>query len=584
MMRLAPFIFVTLAFAGRLAADPMLSPEEVAFRNTLAIKKAMVLAEHYLRVDETQKAVELLEDQVPKVVSDPAFMNLLQTAYRSHVKGLTLRGQAAQAQRYEQRLAILDPEQRGSVKPREPLKIEVKTGIDDALPNFAERGPDLKGEIKGVAQKAVVTPGLIAADSVRGPDLLGKVQPSAKVVRFQKEDPQDNPFDDANQRSPVFRTSVEKNMAAHYLAKADEEYGKERYAQAKQFYDQAYQADRETLEAYRERYAYCLLFDAMTALNGLPTREKASADNRQAEFQQSLSKLQKQIQSAMSLSPKLQGQGQTALKEIDNRQLGSLTLAVPVQHLGKNPQGWHVSESSHFRIFHNQPAEYVEKAAQIAERTRVAMSRRWFGTDTEVWNPKCELVLHATASDYSALTKVPASSPGHSRIESDPATHRVIGRRMDLRVDNPHLLEAVLPHETTHVVLAGRFGPHAVPRWADEGIAVLSEPAYKLEQHRKNLLKAIEEKQGIFGLAELMRLTDYPEPRKLEIFYAQSVTLMAHLETMKGPHVLVEFVRDGLKDGYDVALQRHYQLNFQSLSTAWWQDLTARQVASAARN
>ena len=33
----------------------------------------------------------------------------------------------------------------------------------------------------------------------------------------------------------------------------------------------------------------------------------------------------------------------------------------------------------------------------------------------------------------------------------------MVGRRIDLRCDDGHLFDAVLPHETTHVVLADRF-------------------------------------------------------------------------------------------------------------------------------
>src|SRR5262249_12662365 len=126
---------------------------------------------------------------------------------------------------------------------------------------------------------------------------------------------------------------------------------------------------------------------------------------------------------------------------------------VQVKHLGRNPQGWEVIETSHFLVFHNQSKEFAEKAARVAENTRVAMTQKWFGHDGEPWTPKCELILHASAADYTRMTGVPGASPGHTRIESDG--DRVVGRRMDLRCDIPNMIETVLPHETTHVVLAG---------------------------------------------------------------------------------------------------------------------------------
>src|SRR5207302_3785575 len=124
------------------------------------------------------------------------------------------------------------------------------------------------------------------------------------------------------------------------------------------------------------------------------------------------------------------------------------TAAVAVQHLGRGAQGWEVAETSHFRILHQQPRELVERVAQVAERTRLAMSQKWLGHNGEAWTPKCDLYLHATAQDYSRATGVATGSPGHSRIESDGGAGRVVGRRMDMHCDNPNMLEAVLPPET----------------------------------------------------------------------------------------------------------------------------------------
>src|SRR5262249_551601 len=154
-------------------------------------------------------------------------------------------------------------------------------------------------------------------------------------------------------------------------------------------------------------------------------------------------------------------------------------------HLGRSADGWAVAETTNFRIHHNQPRELVEKAAQVAERTRWDMQRKWFGTNGDVWNPKCDLFLHATAHDYNRVTDAPAGSPGHSsfKLGSGP----VLSRKIDVHCDNPNVLIAVLPHETTHTVLAGNFGEKPVPRWADEGMAVLSEPQDKIEAHLRNL-------------------------------------------------------------------------------------------------
>jgi hypothetical protein len=244
-----------------------------------------------------------------------------------------------------------------------------------------------------------------------------------------------------------------------------------------------------------------------------------------------------------------------------------------------------VTETTNFLIFHNQNRDLVERAALIAERTRQAMTRKWFGGEGEAWNAKCEIVIHGSASEYSRLTKVPANSPGHTCIKRDPMSFRVIGRRIDLHIENmTGMLEAVLPHETTHVVLAGNFGNLEVPRWADEGIAVLTEPLEKIEQHRRNLSKS--QKEGLLvPIRDLMTLHDYPQARQITAFYAQSVILVEFLSQKRGPQVFTEFLRDGLKDGYDNALRKHYGWSHADLQASWDQHVASggRQTVAAGR-
>ena len=145
---------------------------------------------------------------------------------------------------------------------------------------------------------------------------------------------------------------------------------------------------------------------------------------------------------------------------------------------------------------------------------------------------------------------------------------------MELRCDNPTLLEAVLPHETTHVVLAGQFGPYDVPRWADEGMAVLSEPAEQIDKHRQNLARCQRDGQ-LFSPKDLMGLKDYPAPRQIPAFYAQSVVFVDFLVQQRGPQTFAAFLKDGLKDGYEPALRRHYGWDYATLQTHWDRHLSA---------
>ncbi|HZT81032.1 MAG TPA: hypothetical protein VFA26_12445, partial [Gemmataceae bacterium] len=371
-------------------------------------------------------------------------------------------------------------------------------------------------------------------------------QPQASpTVRLQKED---DPFADANSRPA--------RDARALLEKAEQEFNARRYDAAARLYEQAHQADPAAAAAGRDRWAYCRMFAVAQQLNQPPSGGPAYPE------------LEREVRQAMSLAPRLEGFGKDLLKRIQERRGGPADDGTPVEvrHLERSADGWAVAETANFRIKHNQPRELAQKAAETAERTRAAMSRKWFGQADGPWSPKCDIYLHATAQDYSRATGVPAQSPGHSTIRSEGP--RVLARRIDLHCDDPNLLTAVLPHETTHVVLAGKFDA-PVPRWADEGMAVLTEPREKIDRHLRNLPQHRQERQ-MFYLRDLMNLNDYPHPSRVGAFYAQSVSVVQYLSDLKGPQTFTAFLRDGMRGGYETALRKHYDIkDFNDLEQRW---------------
>jgi hypothetical protein len=287
--------------------------------------------------------------------------------------------------------------------------------------------------------------------------------------------------------------------------------------------------------------------------------------------------LEREVRVAMALAPaKLEGAGQDLLRRIQERRRDAESIdtqptedrtPVAVRHQERAANGWAIAETTNFRVYHNQPREIAEKAAQVAERTRTAMLRKWFDEGSDPWPQKCELYLCATADEYARLGNAPATSPGHSAIQADAG--RITVRRMFMHCDNPNMLIAVLPHETTHCVLAGRFGDKMVPRWADEGMAVLTEPREQIDRHLRNLPKHSQERQ-LFYLRDLMNLENYPEPRRVGAFYSQSVSIVDFLTRQKGPQTFARFLYDGVNGNYEEALRRHYGYrDFSDLEVRW---------------
>ncbi len=227
---------------------------------------------------------------------------------------------------------------------------------------------------------------------------------------------------------------------------------------------------------------------------------------------------------------------------------------------------WQVLNSTNFRVFHVDPA-LAEKVAGIAEATRTSQLQRWTATDpANRWFPVCEIYLYPSAREFSERTGQPEDSPGFST--SGLMAGRVTARRVNLRTDHPKMLAAILPHEVTHIVLAELFPEQQIPRWADEGMAVLSEPQDE-QAGRAADLHAPLRGGKIFSVEQLM-VMDYPEGKHWPLYYAQSISLTRFLVDQDSPVRFVEFVRDAQRHGFEAALRRHYQIQtYAELQERW---------------
>jgi hypothetical protein len=233
---------------------------------------------------------------------------------------------------------------------------------------------------------------------------------------------------------------------------------------------------------------------------------------------------------------------------------------------------WSVTSSPNFRVFHHQTPETAARAARLAERTRLAAARKWLGKPQPPWPRKCDVYLHATAADYARATAAPPGAAGHASVRHENG--RVTSLRIDLPCDTPEALASVLPHETTHVVLAARFGQRDLPRWADEGIAVLSEPRAQRQLRQRELARAHDD-DALFSVAALMGMSQ-PPGRRAALFYAQSASLVAFLSKQKKPAALAGFLRRSRADGFEAALADCYGYrSFAELERAWRRDAFA---------
>ncbi|HLW63933.1 MAG TPA: hypothetical protein VKS79_01355, partial [Gemmataceae bacterium] len=128
------------------------------------------------------------------------------------------------------------------------------------------------------------------------------------------------------------------------------------------------------------------------------------------------------------------------------------------------------------------------------------------------------------------------------------------------------IMENMLPHEVTHTVMADNF-QKPIPRWADEGIAQMSESEIEQVRHDQLIMKLLKEGRAM-RLSYLLALKDYP--RDVATLYAQSYSVTRFLVELKSRATFLEFVNIGMKDGWEDAAKRCY--DFQSLDgmeNAW---------------
>lgn len=233
---------------------------------------------------------------------------------------------------------------------------------------------------------------------------------------------------------------------------------------------------------------------------------------------------------------------------------------------------WLVQETSNFRILCRAAQFDFGSLGSDFETLRDELTQKWLGKGKRTrWTPKCDIVLHGTFKDY--LQSVPGGkyTAGSTMLEFNATG--VALRRVDVRADQPGWLAGAMAHELTHVILADAFVDREIPRWADEGMAVLADPHSKRSLHQQDLNEAIKA-NATFRVVEILTMADYPPAERTAAFYGQSVSLVKFLVERGTPDQFVQFVRQATEQGYDAALRETYKIDgVQDLESKWRRDL-----------
>ena len=207
-------------------------------------------------------------------------------------------------------------------------------------------------------------------------------------------------------------------------------------------------------------------------------------------------------------------------------------------------------------------AEIARKVGDHAEWCRKQVAIAWLGRELPAWSTRCPIKVKPTAGEAGGVTSFGFSG---GKVADQVIT-------VEGRVDR--ILASALPHEVTHTVLAAHFGG-PIPRWADEGVALLSEDDREINRHEQ-IVADLFSRRGELALGRLFSAEDYPGD--LMGFYGQGYSVSRFLIEIGGRPRFLKFIADGPKTGWDSAAREHYGLaNCRELDRAWrsWHKVAA---------
>lgn len=234
-----------------------------------------------------------------------------------------------------------------------------------------------------------------------------------------------------------------------------------------------------------------------------------------------------------------------------HRLLVGLTLLLTLPALGASRR------TANF-IVQAPTQEIADRIATAAEQQRKDQALAWLGKELPPWDAPCPVHVEVSMACPGGATSFRFAPKGG-----------VLWQKMELRGPLDRLLAGVLPHEVAHTIFAHHVG-RPVPRWADEGGAVMTEDRQEHERHGKIMQQALKACRQ-WPLRRLFAREDFPADRAaLCTFYGQSYSVSHFLIETGGRPKFLDFVKRGYHDGWDEAAQAVYQYrDVEALERAW---------------
>jgi hypothetical protein len=197
--------------------------------------------------------------------------------------------------------------------------------------------------------------------------------------------------------------------------------------------------------------------------------------------------------------------------------------------------------------------QIAQQVGQWAEYYRKEKAIQWLGREMPPWSEPCPLHVKVTFGAAGGAT-------------SFNFMQGQVWQTMQIEGALDRLVMSVLPHEVTHTVFAHHFRC-PVPRWADEGGAVLSEDEVERGRHDQMVRQILNAGRAI-PLRRLFNLHDYPN--EVGALYAEGYSVAYFLVSSSNRPAFLRFVAQGMTGDWDGAVQAHYHYqNIEQLEEAW---------------
>ncbi|MCS7166621.1 MAG: hypothetical protein RMI91_06475 [Gemmatales bacterium] len=208
-------------------------------------------------------------------------------------------------------------------------------------------------------------------------------------------------------------------------------------------------------------------------------------------------------------------------------------------------------------VVHAPTPEVAQRVGELAEHYRREKALQWLGYELPPWNVPVPI----------RVVVLPGSPGGATSYQ--PIDGQIFDMQMTVQGPLERIYHSVLPHEITHTVLVSHFRC-PLPRWADEGSAVLSEDEAERRRHDQLVRQALAQGRA-FRLRVLFHLRDYPgNGLDIVTLYAQGYSVVRFLVETWGRAAFLQFLSEGMRRGWDVAVQRVYGCrNIEDLEERW---------------